>query len=84
MSRIVILQPSYLPWLGYFEQISRCNIFVYLDDVQYTKNDWRNRNRIKTKDGIQWLTVPVSFQFGQKIHEICINKSSMVFINSKT
>ena len=75
MSTIVILQPSYLPWLGYFEQISRCDVFVYLDDVQYTKNDWRNRNRIKKKDGAQWLTVPVSFQFGQKINETCIDKS---------
>jgi hypothetical protein len=76
MKKAVILQPGYLPWLGFFEQISRCDVFVYLDDVQYTKNDWRNRNRIKTKEGTQWLTVPVSYRFGQNINEVCINNSS--------
>jgi hypothetical protein len=55
---IGILQPSYLPWIGYFEQIQSVDIFVFLDDVQYTR-DWRNRNRIKTSTGPQWLTVPV-------------------------
>jgi len=73
--KIGILQPGYLPWLGFFEQMSRCDVFVYLDDVQYTKNDWRNRNRIKTKDGIQWLTVPVSYKFGQKIRDVAINNT---------
>lgn len=76
MKRAVILQPGYLPWLGFFEQMSRADVFVFLDDVQYTKNDWRNRNRIKTKDGTQWLTVPVSYEFGQKIREVPINHSS--------
>ena len=54
-----ILQPVYLPWLGYFEQIAYSNHFVLLDDVQYTRHDWRNRNRIKTSNGTIWLTVPV-------------------------
>ena len=76
MNKIGIIQPGYLPWLGFFEQIIRCDTFVYLDDVQYTKNDWRNRNRIKTKDGIQWLSVPVSYKFGQNIKEVHINNSS--------
>lgn len=76
MKRAVILQPGYLPWLGFFQQMSRADVFVYLDDVQYTKSDWRNRNRIKTKDGTQWLTVPVSFQFGQRILEVTINHAS--------
>ncbi|MGB0715568.1 MAG: WbqC family protein [Phycisphaerae bacterium] len=57
--RIAILQPGYLPWFGFFEQMIRVDHFVYLDDVQYTKQDWRNRNRIKTPDGTAWLTVPV-------------------------
>ncbi|HEX5037042.1 MAG TPA: WbqC family protein [bacterium] len=57
--RVAILQPSYLPWLGYFEQMAFVDTFIYLDDVQYTKGDWRNRNRIKTKSGPKWLTVPV-------------------------
>lgn len=57
--RVVILQPSFLPWLGYFDQMSKCDVFVIYDDVQYDKNGWRNRNRIKTPQGPQWLTVPV-------------------------
>ena len=57
--RIGILQPVYLPWLGYFEQISRVDHFVFQDDVQYTKQDWRNRNQIKTQSGALWITVPV-------------------------
>ena len=56
---IGILQPGYLPWLGFFEQWHRCDIFVIYDDVQFEKGSWRNRNRIKTASGIQWLTVPV-------------------------
>ena len=54
-----ILQPGYLPWLGFFEQLNHCDIFVLYDDVQFEKGSWRNRNRIKTANGIQWLTVPV-------------------------
>jgi hypothetical protein len=57
--RIVILQPGYLPWLGFFDQLRRCDCFVIYDDVQYTHRDWRSRNRIKTRSGAQWLTVPV-------------------------
>lgn len=60
MSSVVgILQPSYLPWLGYFEQIFRADVFVFYDDVQFEKGSWRNRNRIKTPQGAHWLTVPV-------------------------
>ncbi len=54
-----ILQPSYLPWAGFFDQIHHCDIFVFYDDVQFEKGSWRNRNRIKTANGLQWLTVPV-------------------------
>lgn len=54
-----ILQPSYLPWLGFFEQMQQADVFVYYDDVQFEKGSWRNRNRIKTAQGQQWLTVPV-------------------------
>ena len=56
---VVILQPGYLPWLGFFDQMYKSDIFVILDDVQYDKHGWRNRNRIKTMQGVQWLTVPV-------------------------
>ena len=57
--KVAILQPSYLPWLGYFEQLAHADLFLFLDDVQYTRSDWRNRNRIKTPRGPAWLTVPV-------------------------
>lgn len=56
---LVILQPGYLPWLGFFDQLRRADVFVYYDDVQYDKHGWRNRNRIKTQSGPLWLTVPV-------------------------
>ena len=59
MKKVVILQPGYLPWLGFFDQMFKADVFVVLDDVQYTPRDWRSRNRIKTADGILWLTVPV-------------------------
>jgi hypothetical protein len=54
-----VLQPGYLPWLGFFEQVWRADEFVFLDDVQFDKHGWRNRNRIKGPAGPQWLTVPV-------------------------
>ena len=57
--QIGILQPGYLPWLGFFEQMSRVDTFVLYDDVQYDKQGWRNRNKIKSAHGSQWLTVPV-------------------------
>ena len=56
---MVVLQPGYLPWLGFFDQLRRADVFVYYDDVQYDKHGWRNRNRIKTQHGPGWLTVPV-------------------------
>ncbi len=59
INRVVVLQPSYLPWIGYFEQIARADQFVFLDGVQFTRRDWRNRNKIRTRDGWTWLTVPV-------------------------
>lgn len=69
--RVVVLQPSYLPWLGYFDQIAKADVFVFYDDVQYDKNGWRNRNKIKTPQGEMWLSVPVRL----KNHlELPINK----------
>ena len=55
----VILQPSYFPWRGYFHQVQKADFFVFYDDVQYDKHGWRNRNRVKTPQGPQWLTIPV-------------------------
>lgn len=56
---VVILQPSYIPWRGYFGQIRKADLFIFYDDVQYDKHGWRNRNQIKTPQGKQWLTIPV-------------------------
>ncbi len=59
MKKIAIVQSNYVPWLGYFQLIKSVDEFVFLDDVQYTVRDWRNRNKIKTQTGLEWLTVPV-------------------------
>jgi len=70
---VAIHQPQYLPWLGYFDKMRRADMFCFLDNVQYKKNDWQNRNRLKTDQGWQWLTVPVCYRFPQKINEVKIN-----------
>ncbi|MBL4710293.1 MAG: WbqC family protein [Flavobacteriales bacterium] len=57
--RVVILQSNYIPWKGYFELIHRADVFCFYDEVQYTKNDWRNRNKILGPNGLFWITVPV-------------------------
>jgi hypothetical protein len=59
MKTVVILQSNYLPWKGYFDLIHDTDEFIFYDDVQFTKNDWRNRNRIKTPNGAAWITIPV-------------------------
>lgn len=59
MKKVAIVQSSYVPWKGYFDLIAFVDEFVLYDDVQYTRRDWRNRNKIKTPQGVQWLTVPV-------------------------
>lgn len=58
--KCAIVQPSYIPWRGYFHLIQKADVFVFYDDVQYDKHGWRNRNRIKTTNGPIWLTIPVS------------------------
>jgi hypothetical protein len=68
--RVAILQSNYIPWKGYFDIIGSVDEFIIYDEVQYTKNDWRNRNKIKTPQGVQWLTIPVyQMSLGQKISE---------------
>lgn len=75
---LVVLQPGYLPWLGFFDQMHRADVFVYYDDVQFDKHGWRNRNRIKTPAGPMWLTVPVRHhgQGQPKILDIQIDATS--------
>ena len=67
---VAIHQPQFMPWLGYFDKMDRADGFVLLDNVQYKKNEWQNRNRIKSAQGAQWLTVPVHFRFPAKIFEV--------------
>ncbi len=68
--RVAILQSNYIPWKGYFDIIGLVDEFIIYDEVQYTKNDWRNRNKIKTPTGIQWITIPVyQRNLKQKISE---------------
>jgi len=69
--RAVILQPMYLPWMGYFGMIDRADTFVYYDDVQFVRRSWQRRNKIKVPGGdFTWLTVPVEKDFGQEIREV--------------
>ncbi len=70
MTTVAVIQSNYIPWKGYFDIIHDVDLFIFYDDVQYTKNDWRNRNRIKTANGLQWLTIPVGPQNDKLIHEI--------------
>jgi hypothetical protein len=68
----VIFQPTYLPWAGYFDLIDSADEFILLDSVQFEKQSWQQRNRIRAFDGLEWLTVPVRIKgrFGQKINEV--------------
>jgi len=69
--KIAILQSNYIPWKGYFDMIAAVDEFILYDDMQYTRRDWRNRNQIKTPQGVQWLTVPVQVKgkYHQKIRD---------------
>jgi WbqC-like protein family len=71
--RVTIHQPQFLPWLGYLDKIDQADVFIVLDTVQFKKNEWQNRNRIRTATGWQWLTVPVLHHFGQRIDDVLIN-----------
>lgn len=71
MKKVAILQSNYIPWKGYFDLIAAVDEFILYDDMQYTRRDWRNRNQIKTPQGVQWLSVPVLVKgkYHQKIRE---------------
>lgn len=73
--KLAVIQSNYIPWKGYFDIINMVDEFILFDDAQFTKRDWRNRNVIKTRDGLQWLTIPVEVKgkFYQKINETRIN-----------
>lgn len=71
MKKVAILQSNYIPWKGYFDMIAAVDEFILYDDMQYTRRDWRNRNQIKTPQGVQWITVPVKVKgkYDQTIRE---------------
>jgi hypothetical protein len=71
MKKVAIVQSNYIPWKGYFDMIASVDEFILFDDMQYTRRDWRNRNQIKTPQGVQWLTVPVKVKgkYHQTIRE---------------
>lgn len=73
--RVAIHQPHYLPWLRYFEKIARSDLFIVLDDAQFAKNDWQNRNRVKAAGRPVVLTVPVCHRLGQRLDEVCIDNT---------
>jgi len=73
--KIAIVQSNYIPWKGYFDIINRVDEFIIYDDMQYTRRDWRNRNKIITPNGLQWLTIPVMVKgkYYQKINQVEIS-----------
>jgi hypothetical protein len=70
MKKVAIVQSNYIPWKGYFDLIAAVDEFILYDEMQYTRRDWRNRNQIKTCQGVQWLTVPVRVK-GKYHQRIC-------------
>lgn len=85
MKTVAILQSNYIPWKGYFDMIAAVDEFILFDDMQYTRRDWRNRNQIKTPQGVQWLTVPVLVKgkYHQKIRETEIDGADWVLAHWK-
>ncbi|SBW09511.1 conserved hypothetical protein [uncultured delta proteobacterium] len=70
MKKVAILQSNYIPWKGYFDIIARVDEFILYDEMQFTKNDWRNRNIIKTQQGPLWLTIPVGQDINRRICDV--------------
>ncbi|MCS6933898.1 MAG: WbqC family protein [Chitinophagales bacterium] len=86
MKKVAITQSNYIPWKGYFETIYRMDEFILYDDVQYTRRDWRNRNLIKTPNGLLWLTIPVEVKgkYHQLINETVISDPTWKIHHWKT
>jgi hypothetical protein len=84
--KIAIVQSNYIPWKGYFDLISSVDEFILFDDMQYTRRDWRNRNKIKTPTGPVWLTIPVQVKgkYFQKINETVISDPNWNKVHWKT
>lgn len=85
MKKIAILQSNYIPWKGYFDLIASVNEFIIYDEMQYTKNDWRNRNKIKTPTGVSWITIPVRVEtLSQTINETQVSNKNWAIKHLKT
>jgi hypothetical protein len=86
MKKIAIVQSNYIPWKGYFDLIAAVDEFILYDDMQYTRRDWRNRNQIKTPQGLQWLTIPVISRgkYHQKINQTEISNTDWSFNHWKS
>jgi WbqC-like protein family len=76
--RAGVIQSCYIPWRGYFDFIDSVDVFVIYDDVQYSSGSWRNRNQVKTRNGLRWLSVPVAYRFGDTIDAVNIGRKSGV------
>jgi len=70
--RVAVLQSNYVPWKGYFDIVRDVDLFIFYDDRQFTKNDWRNRNQIKAASGPEWLTIPVGDAIDRLICDVAI------------
>ena len=75
MKIIAIRQPGYMPYIGFFKKIESVDAFVFLDDVQYSRTDWDNRNKIRTPESSMWLTVPILNKSGKLLNEVEIDYS---------
>lgn len=86
MKKVAIVQSNYIPWKGYFDMIASVDEFILYDDMQYTRRDWRNRNQIKTSQGVQWITVPVlgKGRYHQKIKDTEIDGSEWAYAHWKS
>ena len=93
MKTVIIRQPGYMPNLNFFKKIQSCDVFVYLDNVQFSKDSFDNRNRIKTQNGVEWITVPLQRPvFGKKLNQVSITydsdwikaHSNLIFENYKS
>ncbi|MCL5036301.1 MAG: WbqC family protein [Chloroflexi bacterium] len=84
MKKVAVIQSNYIPWKGYFDIIHDADLFIFYDDVQFTKNDWRNRNRLKTPGGAKWLSIPVGQSLDRLICEVTLNDSRWAVKHWKT
>ena len=84
MRRVAICQSNYIPWKGYFDLIHDVDVFLFYDDVQFTKNDWRNRNRIKTPAGLHWLSIPVGTDLNRLICDVTMEDARWQHSHWKT